>query len=493
MNDIIPRDGIVEIVGHRDHAVALYEEAFEAIRRADEAVRAARSAVRDACGGDPARVHADRRHAPEIEAFENAVQLPDGEQYLRVARRLTDIQVWSALIERTELQYLMDKKAKDDLRKQMSYIPERVDPKSGKVINEEEIAKGLPPVSVEVVEETLRGLVQDAGTIWRRGIANAFSELDRRFRSHDGFKIGSRVILSRAFDEWGTWNYYRNHRDTLTDIERVFLVLDGKGPRASYAGIIGKLDEVRRHSFGGGYQSVVEGDYFRVRVFKNGNAHLWFTRDDLVRKVNRLLAEYYGEVVADGKDRAQDPETPLENRAVGHAKNFGLFPTPDEVAEKILDDAWLHRRGDEPPLRCLEPSAGTGVLAERMAKAGHVVDVVEVQPYLAKRLESGPYARVMCRDFLAMEPEPVYDRIVMNPPFDRGRDVDHVAHAVKFLRPGGVLVAIMAAGVEFREDAKTKAFRTMAKKMDARWRDLPSGSFSEHGTNVNTLYVKMRR
>lgn len=56
----------------------------------------------------------------------------------------------------------------------------------------------------------------DSGTIFKRGIANCFVNLDRRFRSHDGWKIGSRVILSNAFNEWGSWNYHRNHRDTLT-------------------------------------------------------------------------------------------------------------------------------------------------------------------------------------------------------------------------------------------------------------------------------------
>jgi 16S rRNA G1207 methylase RsmC len=38
-------------------------------------------------------------------------------------------------------------------------------------------------------------------------------------------------------------------------------------------------------------------------------------------------------------------------------------------------------------------------------------------------------------------PRYIYDRVVMNPPFDLERDVDHVTHALKFLEPEGQLVA----------------------------------------------------
>src|SRR3546814_6190245 len=66
--------------------------------------------------------------------------------------------------------------------------------------------------------------------IYLRGIANSFSALDRRFRSHDGFKIGSRLIIERALnDSRSYWTDY-NRRDTLRDVERVFRALDGQGP-----------------------------------------------------------------------------------------------------------------------------------------------------------------------------------------------------------------------------------------------------------------------
>lgn len=480
MDELIPRTTVDEVVGHRDAAVAAYARASFHLEQAAEDMKAAQESVKAATAGHTLN-HYSYPHAPEIEAFD-AAQVLDPEQFLRVAERLTDIRVWASLIERTELDHLMDKEAKDELRGQMAYVPEVVDRESGKVINGDEIARGLPPVTVETIQSTLQGFAQDSGMIFRRGLANAFSELDRRFRSHDGFKIGSRVILSSAFCAWGWWNHYRNHRDTLTDIERVFLVLDGKGPRAAYAGIVGAI-EAERKGDSGARQSEHGGDYFRVRIFKNGNAHLWFTRDDLVRKANKLLAEHYGQVVADGKDRPEEYDH-VSDRAVGQAKDFGFYPTPDAVAERIADQFY----GLPDNARILEPSAGTGQLARRVK----ATDVVEIQPHLASDLEAAGF-RTRCADFLALEPEPVYDAVAMNPPFDWQRDIDHVWHAWHFLKPGGLLVAIMSAGTEFRENRKAEAFRKLMDEHKASWSDLPAGTFAEAGTMVNALILRVRK
>lgn len=123
-----------------------------------------------------------------------------------------------------------------------------------------------------------------------------------------------------------------------------------------------------------------------------------------------------------------------------------------------------------------------------------MVDCVEIQPQLAADLQAeGIYNRVFTQDFLTLSPQTtgLYDRIIMNPPFDWERDIDHVMHALKFLSDDGCLIAIMSAGKEFRKTKKARAFRDHMAKLKARWEDLPAGSFSEVGTNVNTLIVKV--
>jgi SAM-dependent methyltransferase len=501
--DLIPRTTVDEIVGHREKSLELYREAWRMMAEAQGLIDAAESHVRDACGGKIIRPF-NERQAPELKAFFNAIDLPDPKQYERTCARLVDCAVWSFLIEHTELESLMDRQAKDDLRDQMSWVPEDVDRNSGQVINQEEIARQVPPVTVEAIQATLQGFAEDSGTIFRRGLANAFSNLDRRFRSHDGFKIGSRMILERCFDHSFSpslsWNYHQHQRDTLIDIERVLLILDGKDPRATYGGIVGAVEQVSK-SRDYEFPVLIQGDYFRLRAFKNGNAHLWFERPDLVEKANKLLAQHYGEVLGDGPGRADEEPDPLENRAVSHARNFGFYPTPSRVVEGICENLNLEH-GD--PKTILEPSAGTGQIARYLARdrgvfRAHRVDVVEIQPDLAKALrEEGLYRRVTCENFLTREAPVVggYDVVVMNPPFDRERDIDHVSHAWKFLKPGGRLVSIMAAGIEFRETKKSRAFRAFVERYgdsgwQGPWHDLPAGTFREAGTEVNTCWVKL--
>ncbi|PZR92311.1 MAG: hypothetical protein DI537_14095 [Stutzerimonas stutzeri] len=259
-------------------------------------------------------------------------------------------------------------------------------------------------------------------------------------------------------------------------------------------------------------QSECDTEYFKIRGFKNGNAHLWFQRDDLVVKVNKLLGEYYGETLGDGQQAEEDP---LKNIKTTPAKRYGFFPTPDPAADEFMGKVPTLRLIGESQLRILEPSAGTGNLArrcirtlgemgahyaERAAKEyrfDNLVDCVEIQPHLADDLRrEGIFNRVWRADFLTMKPEEtgLYDLVVMNPPFDRERDIDHVCHALRFLKPDGVLYAIMSAGTEFRETKKSIAFRKLVlDSMKGGIKDLPAGSFAEVGTYVNTVMLRVRR
>jgi hypothetical protein len=482
---IVPRDTVETIVRNRDRALELYCLAHQALNTANEAVAGAAGATRDLCPGENRYNH---HLSSEKAHWLKPGRVPSREDYMATARKITDTDVWSHLIAITDLEKLMDRKAKDEFSRQLQDDP--------------------PEVTVDNVFATLEHFMADAGTIFRRGIANCFSSLDRRFKSHDGFKIGSRVILTHMFDGFGHMNYHRNTEATLIDIDRTFRLLDGKKDCDVYTGIVGALRNDR--TGWGARQTETHSDYFKVVGYMNGNAHIWFKRDDLLEKVNKMLAEYYGETIGDGNDRDDGglftPKTTL-------AKHYGFYPTPDEASKTIIDMAGLYREKGMPALRILEPSAGTGNLArrcvrgygeghesvsyharERIASEPNLVDCVEVQANLASDLKAeGIYRKVYAQDFLTLQPVGLYDRVVMNPPFDRERDIDHVMHALNFLADDGVLIAIMSAGTEFRETRKATAFRALMKKMNAHWRDLPAGSFSSVGTNCNTIVLKVSK
>jgi predicted RNA methylase len=463
------RKTIGEICGYRDKALATFNQAFDVMEEANNKIADAISLCQKAA---PTRANnysffdsAAREH------FLTKLKLPEKELYMTKARKHVDIEVWAHVIELSGLEKLMDKKAKEELRSSL-----RQDP---------------PEATEENIKATVEGFMVDADMIFKRGLAECFCKLDRRFRSHDGWKIGSRIILNRAFNEYGGWNYYANHGDTIIDIERVFCTLEERSPLS--CGAVHLINEARRgqRSYSA-RQTELETEYFTVRIFKNGNAHLWFNKRDLLEKVNKILGEYYGAPIPEERSYTSTEQSDLYNPKTTLAKNYGFYPTPEPAAERLIQYVSLYRYKEGNPLTVLEPSAGTGNLAYRAVEKGAIVDCIEIQPLFADNLEkSGKFRSVIQADFLMIQPEAKYDHVLMNPPFDRERDIDHVLHALKFLKPGGELIAIMSAGTEFRETKKSIAFRNMVESMKGKWCDLPERSFSSVGTNCNTVMLKI--
>jgi predicted RNA methylase len=173
----------------------------------------------------------------------------------------------------------------------------------------------------------------------------------------------------------------------------------------------------------------------------------------------------------------------LDDGSVVRPQDEGWFPTPGAVVADMLALADL-----TPGMEVLEPSAGEGAIASAAAAAGCAVDCVEVNAKRAGVIYAAGYARsVTMADFLAVPQRPAYDRVLMNPPFAGKADVAHVTHALGFLRPGGLLVAVMSAGTGFRQDKATEAFRRLVADRGGVFKELPGDSFKESGTGISTV------
>lgn len=157
-----------------------------------------------------------------------------------------------------------------------------------------------------------------------------------------------------------------------------------------------------------------------------------------------------------------------------------LFATPAAIAERMVEVAGIDER-----MRVLEPSAGSGNLLRAIeARKPRHVTAVEVNMRLCDALE-GRFGvdTLMQADFLSLKPSdvtPSVDRVVMNPPFERGADIRHIKHAMGMLGMGGRLVALCADGPRQRE-----AFEPIATSYEP----LPAGTFKDQGTNVNVAMV----
>lgn len=192
-----------------------------------------------------------------------------------------------------------------------------------------------------------------------------------------------------------------------------------------------------------------------------------------------------------------DPVKALERKLVG-ATIPGFFPTAKPLATRMAELGGV-RRG----LFVLEPSAGSGRLAEAARDAGcEDLLCIEINHALAELLEAkgftaeqGDFLEVA--DFAYQTSESRPDVILMNPPFEKGQDIDHVRHAFAQLRPGGVLVAIMSCGPFFRDDAKSRSFRTWLETLIVDHNEtLPAGTFDHSDvtqrTNVTAQLIRIR-
>lgn len=416
-------------------------------------------------------VHLNTR--TQQEAYSQLFAHFDGERSFGVYRQALDTRIWLHLVETMGVLDMMDRTAKDKFYK--------------------DLAEDVPEFTEENVYSMFSNLMGDAKLIFQRGVARAFGELDRRFKSHNQFAFKNRIILNRLFNEWGSWNWGGRTGDTLADIERVFAVLDRQIPDPH------ALREAIEKDRIGGFdprRSVTETRYFRVCAYKNGNAHLWFKRQDLVEKVNDVLAEYYGEVLPDAAP--YDPKDPqnvdLHSTTQAISTKLQFYPTPDAVTDIILQE--LGERNFE--MTVLEPSAGTGNMVRRLldkTQAKHIT-AVEVHPDRASLIPHSDRTAVICGNFMAMPATPTFECVVMNPPFHGTHWMEHVVHAWDFLVPGGLLFSVLPVTAETGESKKHHAFRTWAEKYKRHYqtfRDLPPESFLSSGTRINTVLLYLRK
>ncbi|WP_428029762.1 methyltransferase [Ancylobacter sp.] len=215
--------------------------------------------------------------------------------------------------------------------------------------------------------------------------------------------------------------------------------------------------------------------------------------------VNKVIAAAGGKWNRSAKahifdgDAAEVIEPILLTGVVQRTKqDFGQFDSPPAVVARVME---LARIG--PRMKVLEPSAGVGNIALAAAAWGAQVMCYEVDERRCNALvkASSQAAHrldmVIQRDFLGADPVPVYDRVVMNPPFAKQADIAHVMHAAGFVRPGGRLVSVMGAGVSFRQDRRASEFRAFIARQGGSIEALPDESFRDSGTSVNAVIVSL--
>lgn len=465
MYDLPAINDIYAIVDARNKAIDGFTQAVELAKSAQHVIKESVGFAMFAHKGTQPPIYDDKAN--------NSLNLiGDPDAYLKAATRDTDMRIWAYLMERTGIRKIMDAQAIEEFEK---------------TIREE-----CPVVTVETVQATLDTLFASSGHMFARGVANTFSRLDRRFKSHDGFKVGARIILTRFCDDNGHISHYGRVKDTLLDMERAIAVLMGRTPMG-YS-MLNAISDSRP----GWYpqQSVHEFEDFTIKIYQNGNAHLWFQNDDVVRKINEILRSWYGEVLPDGVHKEDNTGT---KTGTAVSKDLQFYATPFDTAMDILDKVCWYGY-EKSSMKVLEPSAGEGNMCHALIRSGFerdnilAVEYDETRANMIRRL--GVSGQTINTNFFNMNPEPCYDLVFMNPPFYNTHWQDHVYHAWGFLKPGGKLIAILPVSAETGDSKKHKEFQKFVSKYSTRhddFRDLPEGTFKGSGTMVNTVWIELKK
>lgn len=167
---------------------------------------------------------------------------------------------------------------------------------------------------------------------------------------------------------------------------------------------------------------------------------------------------------------------------------FGYFPTPPPLAERLVALADV-----QPHHTVLEPSAGRGAIADALARivAPSQLSLVELLPDNCAALRAKGY-EVLEEDFLDAPLPATFDRVVMNPPFERKQDIAHVTRAFDLLLPGGRLVSVMSSGAMANSDRASRAFQALVDEYGIVEAN-PAGSFEASGTGAHTVTVTLQR
>ncbi len=151
----------------------------------------------------------------------------------------------------------------------------------------------------------------------------------------------------------------------------------------------------------------------------------------------------------------------LANKAMFQEKVWEFYPTPYEVVDTMIEQADI-----QPGMSILEPNGGKGNILDKLYEKysdSIRLETIELDNTNRMILKIKGY-KLVGTNFLEQVPEARYDRILMNPPFNNMEDIDHVLHALKFLKPNGKLVCISSMkSVGSKKYPKTIAFRELVE------------------------------
>lgn len=163
---------------------------------------------------------------------------------------------------------------------------------------------------------------------------------------------------------------------------------------------------------------------------------------------------------------------------------YQAFYTPESIASRMVD--LLDIREDN---KILEPSAWiwniVKVLLDEYVKEFKLF-VNEIDPVKIKELENIDWItwQIMNKDFLDFIPVMKYDRVILNPPFNKWQDIKHILKAYSLLKDWWILVWLVPSN--FLEKYKDKL-----ENIPYSYYEVDDWLFEF--TNIKTIIIKINK
>lgn len=195
------------------------------------------------------------------------------ETAMKAITRNLDRSIWRDLMQRSGMLAIMDAQA----REQWYNSLEKDD---------------IPEISEATIFGTFEQLHQSKGEVFERGVINVFKGLSWDFKTNNPCKFGAKIIVTGLVkcDRWGFGLNWGWQRDRLADLERMLMILDGKPVPDNRADVTRRLGD---HIHENRHSNRYEDEMFAIKYFQKGTAHITIKRQELVDKLNSIIAKHY--------------------------------------------------------------------------------------------------------------------------------------------------------------------------------------------------------
>lgn len=154
----------------------------------------------------------------------------------------------------------------------------------------------LPEISVQSVYDLFDALHQNINEFAREAVLEVYRWLRPNVDYHEmttyktnqknaRYEVGQKVIKTRMIESlFQNRHVNYSHEKYLIALDRVFHMLDGKNilETSHRSPLVDAINSAEA------YVMEIETEYFRCKMYNNGNLHITFTRPDLLKEFNRI-------------------------------------------------------------------------------------------------------------------------------------------------------------------------------------------------------------